>query len=89
MITDMGILLRYMMNLAAMDAEIRDLGDEDIMEIWLQEGVPDGATEIAQIGILQSIAEDEAEYTRIENLYNELIYDADIAMRESLGDNWW
>lgn len=89
MITDIDILLMYMMNLAAMDAEIRDLGDEDIMEIWLQEGVPDGATEIAQIGILQSIAEDEAEYTRIVNLYNELVYDADIAMRESLGSIWW
>lgn len=87
MITDMDILLMRMMDLTAMDAIIRDLGDEDILEVWLTHGLPDGATEIAQIGILQSIAEDEEEYNRVLRVYEKLFDDADIAMRESLDDN--
>lgn len=88
MITDVGILLMYMMGLVAMDAEIRDLGDEDILEVWLTYGLPDGAADVAQIGVLQSIAEDEEEYNRILRVYEELVVgDADIALRESLGDN--
>lgn len=89
MITDMSVLLKHMMDLAAMDAEIRGLGGEDILEVWLTYGLPDGATDVAQIGVLQSIAEDVEEYNRIRRVYRELVGDADIAMREGLGDNWW
>lgn len=89
MITNMNVLLTHMMDLVAMDAEIRDLGDEDILEIWLTHGLPDGATDVAQIGVLQSIAEDVEEYSRILRVYEKLVGDANIALRESLGDNWW
>lgn len=89
MAINMSVLLEQMADLVAMDAEIRDLGDEDILEIWLTHGLPDGATDVAQIGVLQSIAEDVEEYNRILRVYEKLVGDADIAMRESLGDNWW
>jgi len=81
MTTDMDILLMRMMDLVAMDAIIRDLGDEDILEVWLTHGLPDGAADVAQIGVLQSIAEDEEEYNRVLRVYEKLFDDADIAMR--------
>lgn len=89
MITDIDILLIYMMDLVAMDAKIRDLGDEDILEVWLTHGLPDGATDVTQIGVLQSIAEDVEEYSRIRRVYGELVDNADDALLASLGDNWW
>ena len=90
MITEMDILLMYMMDLVAMDAEIRDLGDEDILEVWLTHGLPDGAADVDQIGVLKSIAEDVEEYNRIRRVYEELAGDnADDALLASLGDNWW
>lgn len=75
MITDMNVLLMHMMDLVAMDAVIRNLGDEDILEDWLTHGLPDGATDVAQIGVLQSIAEDVEEYNRILHVYEELVGD--------------
>lgn len=89
MVTEMDILLMYMMDLVAMDAEIRDLGDEDILEAWLTHGLPDGAADVAQIGVLQSIAEDVEEYNRIRRVFEELVGDADGGLLRIIGSNWW
>lgn len=44
--------------LEQMDKYVRDLGDEDILDFWLQEGIPDGAT-----------FDDLLEYAGDENLW--------------------
>lgn len=56
--------------LGGMDAYIRDeVGDEDIFMRWLMVGVPDGSTEEDLI----EIAEDDDEFLRICNVWNNLI----------------
>ena len=55
--------------LSGMDSYIRELGDEDIWEVWIANGVPDGATE----DDLQFIAEDDELWRDTCNLFGRLI----------------
>ena len=56
--------------LGGMDSYIRDvIGDDDITERWLMFGIPDGCDEEE----LMEIAEDDSEFLRICNLWNNLI----------------
>jgi len=45
------------------------IGDDDITDRWLMFGIPDGCDEEE----LMEIAEDESEFLRISNLWNNLI----------------
>ena len=55
--------------LGGMDSYIRELGDEDIWEVWIAYGVPDGATE----DDLQFIAEDDELWRDTCGLFGQLI----------------
>ena len=55
--------------LGGMDSYIRELGDEDIWEVWIANGVPDGATE----DDLRFIAEDDELWRDTCNLFGQLI----------------
>ena len=54
-----------------MNRYILNLGDEDIYEIWFEQGVPDGADE----GMLMSLAEDDSIFRSICGLFGWLIKD--------------
>lgn len=45
------------------------VGDEDYIEVWLAEGVPDGATE----DDLRELAEDEDDWTFICRLFGNMV----------------
>lgn len=55
--------------LGGMDSYIRELGDEDIWEAWIANGVPDGATE----DDLRFIAEDDELWRDTCELFGRLI----------------
>ena len=55
--------------LGGMDSYIRELGDEDIWEVWIAYGIPDGATE----DDLQFIAEDDELWRDTCGLFGQLI----------------
>ena len=55
--------------LGGMDSYIRELGDEDIWEVWIAYGVPDETTE----DDLQSIAEDDESWRETCSLFGQLI----------------
>ena len=55
--------------LGGIDSYIRELGDEDIWEVWIANGVPDGATE----DDLQFIAEDDELWRDTCNLFGQLL----------------
>lgn len=55
--------------LGGMDSYIRELGDEDIWEVWIAHGVPDGATE----DDLRFIAEDDELWQDTCELFGRLI----------------
>lgn len=67
---DSRVLAERIINLLEMDEIIRDYGDEELMERWYVEGVPDGATDEDSIGILLSIAEDEEGYQNICDVFD-------------------
>ena len=55
--------------LGVMDSYVRELGDENIWEVWIAIGVPDGATE----DDLQFIAEDDELWRDTCDLFGRLI----------------
>lgn len=55
--------------LGGMDSYIRELGDEDIWEVWIAYGVPDWATE----NDLQFIAENDELWRDTCGLFGQLI----------------
>lgn len=55
--------------LGGMDSYIRELGDEDIWEVWIANGVPDEATE----DDLRFIAEDDELWRDTCGLFGQLI----------------
>lgn len=55
--------------LGGMDSYIRELGDEDIWEVWIAYGVPDEATE----NDLRFIAEDDESWQGTCELFGRLI----------------
>lgn len=55
--------------LGGMNSYIINLGDEDILETWLLDGVPDGCTEEE----LMEIAEDKTEFERITYLFGNMV----------------
>ena len=67
---DWGVLAERIVNLVEMDEAMRDYGDEELMERWYIEGVPDGATDEVSIGILLSIAEDEESYQNVCDVFD-------------------
>jgi hypothetical protein len=64
-------------NLIAMDNVMRNLNDEDLVMVWLAEGIPDMAVEQEDWDILCFIAtsedEDKSAYDDIVKLYKELL----------------
>ena len=62
------LTLLKMSLLGDMDSYIRELGDEDIWEVWIAYGVPDGATE----DDLQFIAEDDKLWRDTCGLFGQL-----------------
>ena len=55
--------------LGGMNSYIRELGDEDIWEVWIAYGVPDEATE----DDLQFIADDDESWRETCSLFGQLI----------------
>lgn len=55
--------------LGGMDAYARDNFDEELFEVWLEEGVPDGADEET----LQEIVEMDGEFERICRVFGSLL----------------
>ena len=74
---DSRVLAERVINLIEMDETIRDYSDEELMERWYVEGVPDGATDEVSIGILLSIAEDEKGYQNICDVFDILSNEAE------------
>ena len=62
------LTLLKMSLLGDMDSYIRGLGDENIWEVWIAYGVPDGATE----DDLQFIAEDDELWRDTCGLFGQL-----------------
>ena len=56
--------------LGGMDSYIREVvGDEDILEYWLEEGIPDNCAQCE----LMEIAEDDSEFRRIVVVFNKCL----------------
>lgn len=73
------------------DKLARTYFSDEVFNIWLTYGVPDEADD----NMLETIAEDSEEFSRIMELYGELSEpeeddgDDPNADVESLGNNWW
>ena len=90
-LTELEIVARIT-NLIKMDEEIRELDDEDLVMVWLAEGVPDEAgVEPIDYDILRSMATYRDEggdmYDEVVELHAELM--AQAAEDDENQDNWW
>ena len=90
-LTELEIAARIT-NLIKMDEEIRELDDEDLVMVWLAEGVPDeAAIEPIDYDILRFMAtyrdEEGDSYEETAKLHAELM--AQAAEQDENEDNWW
>ena len=66
----MEAILRRAVNLVRMDNDLRArVNDEELMELWLMEGMPDGTVECHDFDMVLAIARENWEYGDFTRLY--------------------
>lgn len=68
----MEAILRRAVNLVRMDNDLRQRVDEESMELWLMEGMPDGTVECHDFDMVLEIARENWEYGDFVNLYTKI-----------------
>ena len=69
----MEAILRRAVNLVRMDNDLRQrVNDEELMELWLMEGMPDGTVECHDFDMVLEIARENWEYEDFVKLYTKI-----------------
>ena len=69
----MEAILRRAVNLVRMDNDVRDrVNDEELMELWLMEGMPDGTVECHDFDMVLEIARENWDYEDFVKLYTKI-----------------
>ena len=69
----MEAILRRAVNLVRMDNDLRQrVNDEDFMDLWLMEGMPDGTIECHDFDMVLEIAHENWEYGDFVKLYTRI-----------------
>lgn len=69
----MEATLRRAVNLVRMDNDLRQrVNDEELMDLWLMEGMPDGTIEYHDFDMVLAIAREDWEYGDFVKLYTKI-----------------